>query len=68
MKLSKNTLIAASLSVAVALGCANFMDSTLDAPQAATTSVQSEIAKADLDAKLFNVGGQKPGVIIVVPE
>ena len=68
MKLSKNTLIAASLTIAIALGCANFMDSSLNAPQANAVNQQSELAKADLDSKLFHIGGQKPDIIIVIPD
>jgi hypothetical protein len=68
MKLSKNTLIAASMTIAIALGCANFMDTTLSTPQASATTAHSELAKADLDATLFNVGGVKPDVIIVKPD
>ena len=68
MKLSKNTLIAASMTIAIALGCANFMDTTLTTPQASATQAQTELAKADIDATLFNVGGAQPDVIIVKPD
>jgi len=67
MKISKNTLIAASMTIAIALGCANFLDTTLTTPQVSTQS-QTELAKADIDATLFNVGGAQPDVIIVKPD
>lgn len=68
MKLSKNTLIAASMTIAIALGCANFMDTTLNAPQAASAQAQTEIAKANINNDLFYIGGAKPDVIIVKPD
>lgn len=67
MKLSKNNIIAATLTVAFAFGCANFADSTLNTPVAEATSNNTEIAKADLDKTLFH-GGARAEVIIVIPD
>jgi hypothetical protein len=68
MKRTKNTLIAASLTLAIALGCANLLDTSLHAPQAVSEPAHTELANADLNSTLFNVGGVKPDVIIVIPD
>ncbi len=67
MKSVKNTLIAATLSVAVVFGCAKFIEIGNNA-EMTSPQPQSEIAKADLpvDQTLFH-GGVRAEVIIGVP-
>lgn len=66
MKSSKNILVATTLSIAVALGCANIIDSA-ETTATASQATQQEIAQADIDNTLFR-GGVREEVIIFRPE
>lgn len=64
MKTTKNTLIAASVTLAVALGCASFIDLGTNATN--TPNLDTDVAKIEIESTL--AWGIREDIIIIRPD
>jgi hypothetical protein len=64
MKTSKNTLVAATLTFAIALGCANFID--LNTTSTAAPSIDQDVAKIQIESTL--AWGIREDIVIIRPD
>ncbi|KPP95252.1 MAG: hypothetical protein HLUCCA01_05025 [Bacteroidetes bacterium HLUCCA01] len=65
MKNSKNTLVAATLTFAIALGCANFIDMTGETT-VQTPGTGQEVAAVEIESTLS--WGAREDIIIIRPD
>ncbi|MCC5925040.1 MAG: hypothetical protein JJU41_00645 [Bacteroidetes bacterium] len=64
MKTSKNTLVAATLTIAIALGCANFID--LSTSTNSIPSIDQDTAKIQIESTL--AWGIREDIVIIKPD